>query len=355
MVRNIGLAAVAAIVALGVINKDKILARLRGHAESKITAVTGKPADRSPSPTPDKPGDSAAAAAGDDAPAAPKVMTLPGLRKALKTSISGGERDETPAPEPPAGDLEKVTYDAPLGKNVAYVTPVKPGARRPAIIWIHGGFNFGIDSSSWEPSPRENDQSAAGYRKAGIAEMYPALRGTSGNPGKPECFLGEVDDILAAADFLAKRPDVDPNHLYLGGHSTGGLMVLLAAASTPRFRTVFSFGPVADPRQYGKSSCEPQDPPDDEAFARSAIQWLHEIVTPTYIIDGANGNAGVFPMMQKRIGRAPITFLTIPGADHFKALGPGNDVIAKAILADTGDRPAIKLTVEAIQAAMKAN
>jgi len=64
-------------------------------------------------------------------------------------------------------------------------------------------------------------------RKAGIAELYPALRGASGNPGKPECFLGEIDDILAAADFLARRPDVDPQRIYLGGHSTGGTMVLL--------------------------------------------------------------------------------------------------------------------------------
>ena len=350
MARNIALAVIAVIVALGVVGKDRIMARLRSRAESKIAAATGKPTDKSAGTTPDKPTDNAPDTAG-----APKVMTLPGLRKALKSSIGESKGDETPAPEPPAGDLEKVTYDAPLGKNVAYVTPVKPGARRPAIIWIHGGFNFGIDGNMWEPSPRENDQSAAGYRKAGIAEMYPALRGTSGNPGHPECFLGEVDDVLAAAEFLAKRADVDPDRIYLGGHSTGGLMVLLAAASTPRFRTVFSFGPVADPRQYGKSSCEPQDPPDNEAFPRSAIEWLHEIVTPTYVIDGEKGNAGVFPMMRKRIGRAPITFLTIPGADHFSALGPGNDVVAKAILADTGAKPGIHLTAEAIQAAMHAN
>src|SRR4029079_8280193 len=157
-------------------------------------------------------------------PGAPKKLTLPGLRKALKTSIHG-ERDETPAAEPPAGDLEKVSYDAPLGKNVAYVTPVKPGARLPTIIWIHGGFGWGIDELAWTPAERGNDQTAIAFRKAGIAEMYPALRGGSQNPGSPECFLGEVDDVLAAAEFLAKRPDVDPQRIYLGGHSTGGLMV----------------------------------------------------------------------------------------------------------------------------------
>jgi hypothetical protein len=55
--------------------------------------------------------------------------TLPGLRKALKTKVGEGQRDDTPAPEPPAGVFEKVTYTAPLGRNVAYVTPVRPGAR----------------------------------------------------------------------------------------------------------------------------------------------------------------------------------------------------------------------------------
>jgi hypothetical protein len=42
-----------------------------------------------------------------------------------------------------------------------------------------------------------------------------------------------------------------------------------------------------------------------------------------------------------------------PERDHFNALEPGCDVIAKAILADTGDKPAIRITVGAIQAAMR--
>ena len=136
--------------------------------------------------------------------------TLPGLRKALNTSVGEGQRDDTPAPEPPSGVLEKVTYSAPLGRNVAYVTPVRSGARGPAIVWIVGGFGFGIDQGLWETAPRDNDQTAAAFRKAGIAQMFPALRGASQNPGHHECFLGEVDDILAATDFLAQRPDVDP-------------------------------------------------------------------------------------------------------------------------------------------------
>jgi acetyl esterase/lipase len=355
MVRRISLAVIAAVIALAVINKDRLMTKLRGAASSKIANTADKAAADKPGTADKAAADkSAADKAAADKPAEPKTLSLPGLRKSLKTTIEG-ERDETPAPEPPAGELEKVTYDAPLGKNVAYITPVKPGARGPAIIWIHGGFGWGIDDFAWAPSPRTNDQSASGFRKAGIAEMYPALRGGSQNPGKPECFLGEIDDILAAADFLAKRTDVDPKRIYLGGHSTGGLMVILAAESSPRFRTVFAFGPVADPRQYGKSGCMPAGAGDNETRARSAIEFLFEIGTPTYVIDGANGNAGVFPMMKKRSGNAPITYLTIPDADHFNTLAPGIDVVAKAILADTGEKPAIHITADAIQAAMRAN
>jgi len=331
MMRRISMGLIALVVAVGVINKDRIMAKLRGTAPALATSAAPRPGEP------------------------PRAMTLPGLRKALKTTIGDGERDETPAPEPPAGELEKVYYNAPLGKNVAYVTPVKPGARRPAIVWIHGGFNFGIDDGVWTPSPRDNDQSAANFRKAGIAEMYPALRGTSQNPGHRECFLGEIDDVLAAADFLASRPDVDPKRIYLGGHSTGGLVALLAAESTPRFRAVFAFGPVADPRQYGKSSCVPRGASPAETKPRAAIEFLSEIVTPTFVIDGANGNAGVFPLMQKRIGTAPVSFLAIPNADHFNALAPGCDVVAKAILADTGDKPAIHITANDIAAAMRGN
>ena len=69
----------------------------------------------------------------------------------------------------------------------------------------------------------------AAYRRAGIVMMYPSLRGGNDNPGRREGFLGEVDDILAAAEYLARESYVDPGRIYLGGHSTGGTLAMLAA------------------------------------------------------------------------------------------------------------------------------
>jgi acetyl esterase/lipase len=280
-------------------------------------------------------------------------FTLPRLRRALSTTIGRNQSDRRPVPRPPAGVLERVTYKAPLGANAAYVTPVRPGKRGPAIVWIVGGFGSGIDEGFWEDAPPDNDQTAAAFRKAGIAEMFPALRGASGNAGHHECFLGEIDDILAAADFLAKRPDVDPARIYLGGHSTGGTMVLLAAESTARFRAVFAFGPVPDPRRYGRNGCLPADVPDDEARPRAPVGFIAEIVSPTFIIEGLRrGNAGAFPLLRRRAGTAPITFIGVPDGTHFTVLGPGCAVIARAILADTGPTPKLQITADDINRQM---
>jgi dipeptidyl aminopeptidase/acylaminoacyl peptidase len=245
--------------------------------------------------------------------------------------------------------LEKVFYDAPLGKNVAYVSPVKPASKRPAILWIAGGMDWGIGSSAWDPAPRDNDQSARAFREAGIVLMLPALRGSNENPGHNECFLGEVDDILAAADFLAKRADVDEGRLYLGGHSTGGTLALLAVESSSRFRTTFAFGPVADPRQYGEGGCLPANVSSAEAVPRTPLDFLRDIRTPTFVIEGArSGNAGAFPMLERAKGRAPVEFRLIPDADHFTALASATEVLAAQILDDNAAEPGIAVDVDAI-------
>ena len=272
---------------------------------------------------------------------------LVAARAALNTTIFM-KADPTPAPDPPKDMFVKTHYRRGSEDLVAYETPPRPGTRRPAIVWITGGFNWGIDATLWKPAPRSNDQTVTALRHSDIVVMFPALRGFSGNRGKPECFLGEVDDILAAAEHLANRPDVDPARIYLGGHSTGGTLVLLAAASTHRFRAVFAFGPVSDPRQYGASGCLPGGKPESEYVARAPVRWIGSIVTPTLVIEGEySGNAEEFPALQKHASRV-VKFVAIAGADHFSVLAPATEALARAILADTGPKVSITLDIAAI-------
>jgi dipeptidyl aminopeptidase/acylaminoacyl peptidase len=79
------------------------------------------------------------------------------------------------------------------------------------------------------------------FINAGFVVLVPVLRGENGQPGDFTLFYDEVDDVLAAADFLAKQPGVDPDHLYVAGHSAGGTLAMLAAMASKRFRAAASF------------------------------------------------------------------------------------------------------------------
>ena len=78
--------------------------------------------------------------------------------------------------------------------------------------------------------------------------MMPALRGENGLPGDFSGFYDETSDVLAAADVLRAQPGVDPERLYLAGHSVGGTLTLLAAMASPMFRAASAFSGSADAR-----------------------------------------------------------------------------------------------------------
>jgi len=253
-------------------------------------------------------------------------------------------------PSPPARVFIKTAFPSPVGALGAYVTPDPgDGARHPAIIWITGGESNTV-ADVWSRAPRANDQNAAAYRNAGIVMMFPSLRGGNDNPGRIEAGFGEIDDIIAAHAFLAALPYVDPNRIYLGGHSTGGTLAFLAAAADPRFRAVFAFGAVADSAVYAPDLMPVNYDalPQFERVVRAPIVWTPSVRTRVFWIEGENGNIDHLHAMRDRSANPNITFIEVPGADHFSVLAPANDVIAQKILADTGDQTAITLTAEEI-------
>jgi dipeptidyl aminopeptidase/acylaminoacyl peptidase len=55
----------------------------------------------------------------------------------------------------------------------------------------------------------------------------------------------ESEDVLAALGVLLKRPEIDPAHIGVMGSSFGGVMTLLAAAKSDRFRCAVEFAGAA--------------------------------------------------------------------------------------------------------------
>ncbi len=276
----------------------------------------------------------------DPADLGPHLETLLEAKKDFKTHlVRSGEGIESP--EIPTGDdFNLIQYPAAGGKLAAYLTSdPENGKRHPALIWIVGGNTQEI-GDVWSPQERDNDQSASAFRRAGIVMMFPSQRGGNDNPGKPEGFLGEVDDILAAADYLAKVPYVDPEQIYLGGHSTGGTLAMLVGESSDRFAAVFALGPVAMAWQYGGEMvyCDPDN--EAEMRLRSPIYWMHCVKRPMYVIEGDQGNwHGSIEFMAAANTNPNLHFFRVDGHDHFTVIAPVAELLAQQII----DRK-IKLT-----------
>lgn len=261
-------------------------------------------------------------------PSVPKKETLAQARRGFVTSIVK-EGDAAGPPDRPNGDLfELIDYESPVGPLAAYVTvDPKDGRKHPAIVWITGGDNNSI-GDVWSPRGRDNDQSASAFRKAGLVMMFPSQRGGNDNPGKREGFFGEVDDVLAATDHLASLPYVDPNRIYLGGHSTGGTLAMLIGASTDRYEAVFSLGPVAGVDQYGGNYvyCAQTK---REIELRSPLNWLHCISKPMFVIEGEDGNwDGAVEIMKSANLNPSVQFFKVKGFDHFNVIAPVAEELA---------------------------
>ena len=280
-------------------------------------------------------------------------QSLTEARRGFTTKLIKPVHESEPVAEPPRKLFRVVRYGSPAGKLAAYVSqPPKDGKRWPAIVWVFGGFDNGIGATAWTDAPAKNDQSASAFRKAGITMMYPSLRGGNDNPGRREGLFGEVDDVLAAGEYLARQDYVDPNRIYLGGHSTGGTLVMLVAACPNPFRAVFSLGPVEDVAGYG-----PEELPFDianrkERELRAPIRWLDAMQTPLFVFEGTKepSNLRSLQIMARASKNKLIQFHPAPNTDHFSVIAPLTRLLARKIVADTDKAQKISFTEQELAA-----
>lgn len=266
-------------------------------------------------------------------------------RNGFTTKITNQHKMEYPVDIPPKGILNITIYSSPVGELSAYISPdPKDGEKHPAIIWLVGGFDNSISDTFWTEFPSDNDQSASAFREAGIVMMYPSLRGGNENPGSTECLYGEVADVLAAAEFLAKQEYVDADRIYLGGHSTGGTLSLLVAESSDLFRATFSFGPIDKINNYGSENINFDETNQLEYDLRSPILWMDSVKTPVYVFEGVFGNMYPLAMLKSTSKNDNIQFFEISDADHFNILSPVTKILAKKIIQDKGD--SVNITID---------
>jgi dipeptidyl aminopeptidase/acylaminoacyl peptidase len=151
--------------------------------------------------------------------------------------LRNGPSPQKASPVKPPATVDEIEYVSGKLRLKAWLKPQADKTRKhPAVLFLHGGFAFGADD--WDVSQP--------YRDAGFVVLTPILRGENGQPGSFSFYYNEVDDVLAAADYLRKQPYVDADRLYIAGPSAGGTLTLLAAMTSKGFRAAASFSGITD-------------------------------------------------------------------------------------------------------------
>ena len=206
------------------------------------------------------------------------------------------------------------------------------------------GSIWSIGDLAWRPSERSNDQSGRAFREAGMVEML-LFRGCNDNLVIASISSARSTTVLAAIEFLRKRPDVDPERVYLGGHSTGATLALLVAASRPQVRAVFAFGPIARTEWYGETGTALDRADGTERVLRNPAAFLGEATAPVYVIEGSEERTAMnSEALRRAAGRAPIRFLQARGADHFSTLAPITELIASRLVREARRGTRFELT-----------
>lgn len=216
--------------------------------------------------------------------------TVNALRKNFRSRLPplAIPRDDTPE-EAPDGMYQTLSFPGPLGSMRAYLSPdPHDGKRHPAILDLHSGFG-GIGNELWLYYDY-----ARPFRDAGIVHFYPTRRGDNDNAGEFETFWGEVDDAAASLRYLRTLPYIDPNRIYVIGHSTGGTLALLLASEVSGVRAVFSFegAPIISTwaRQFVLQGGLPDLPADSpEYLLRSPITFAGSLRQPTFYFYSSAG------------------------------------------------------------------
>jgi dipeptidyl-peptidase 4 len=164
---------------------------------------------------------------------------------------------------------------------------IKPGERRPAIVFVHGGparqmllgyhymqfYHWAYGINQWLANQgyvvmSVNYRSGIGY---GRSFRTASNTGASGN--------AEYQDVLAGGKYLQTRPDVDPDRVGIWGLSYGGVLTSQALA---RNSDVFKAGvDLAGVHLWGSSL-----DPDSVSFKSSTIGAIDGWKSPVLLVHG---------------------------------------------------------------------
>jgi acetyl esterase/lipase len=210
-----------------------------------------------------------------------------------KLRVRGSAPQRYQNEKPPAG-VKEVEYTSGELKLKGWLSAdAGDGKKRSAVVYLHGGWAFG--DGDWED--------AEPFAKAGFVLFMPMLRGENGNPGNYESFLGEADDAIAAGQFVSLLPNVDPDNVFVAGHSVGAVLTCLTSMLPSPYRAAAALDGYVDMESWVSGSPDAQVPYDrntpEEIWVRNPMAFASSIRCPLRLYVGEDGQEVNAPLAVK--------------------------------------------------------
>lgn len=179
-----------------------------------------------------------------------------------------------------------------------WITRPKGAKKAPTLIWIHGG-PIGMSGDGWHWRWNALLAAAQGYvvvqpnprGSTGFGQQF--VQGIWGNCWGDQCYK----DLMAVADAIEQRPEVDKSRLMAMGGSFGGYMTNWIGTQTQRFRCLITHASIVTMAQFTGTTDHPAwwylemggenpyaDPAKYDRFA--PIRYISQWKTPVLIIHG---------------------------------------------------------------------
>ena len=182
----------------------------------------------------------------------PVVVTRATAAEAAKISLgsslaSAGAKTDYSAPPGASYTAEEVSFKGPGGITLGgtLTKPINAHGPLPAALTITGSGQE--DRDEYVPlagGVRLFRQVADTLSRVGIAVLRLDDRGLGASTGDfaRSTTADFADDIRAGLAYLRSRPDIDGARLALIGHSEGGIIAPMVAATDPALRAIVTFG-----------------------------------------------------------------------------------------------------------------
>ncbi len=212
------------------------------------------------------------------------VPAAGGAARYIYPSLAGFPMDAEVVPQLA---LTKAADGLEIHNQVFVPKDLKPGERRPAIVFVHGGpvrqmllgyhymhfYHIAYAVNQWLAS-RGYVVMSINYRSGiGYGKSFRTAPNTGGRGN------AEYQDVIAGGRYLQTRPDVDPNRIGIWGLSYGGVLTSQALA---RNSDVFKVGvDLAGVHLWGSSL-----DPENASYRASTISAIDTWKSPVLLVHG---------------------------------------------------------------------